>query len=114
MALEDSKSVGFWLQVEGYPNGPSWVSKEYIMDDIVLLGKGWKSFACFRRLTQGQCLVFQFDGKQTISMKIYRAAGGRVECYAESESRSNSSDFFDKDKDEESSPDIKVEASSSS
>ena len=63
MALEDSKSVGFWLQVEGCPNGPSWVSKEYIMDDAVLLGKGWKSFACFRRLTQGQCLVFQFDGK---------------------------------------------------
>ena len=52
-ALMDSKLAGFWLQVDGCPNGPSWVSAEYTMDDSVLLGKGWKSFSHFRRLTRG-------------------------------------------------------------
>ena len=83
------------------------------MDDSVLMGKGWKSFARFRQLTRGQCPAFQFDGNQTIFMKIYHTAGSRVECCTESESSSNSSDFFDEDEDEESSPDVKAEASSS-
>ena len=84
------------------------------MDDSMRLGQGWKSFTRLRRLTRGQCLAFQFDGNHTIFMKIYRAAGGRVECCAESESSSNNSDFFDEDEDEESSLAIKAEASSSS
>ena len=80
----------------------------------MLLGKGWKLFAHFRRLTRGQCLAFQFDGDQTMSMKIYRAAGGRVEYCAESDSSSNSSRSFDEDEDEESLPSVKAEARSSS
>ena len=47
-------------------------------------------------------------------VKIYRAAGGRIECSAESESSSNSSSFFNEDEDEENSSNIKEEASWSS
>ena len=38
MALVDSKPASFWLQVDGCPNDPSWVSAEYAMDDSMRLG----------------------------------------------------------------------------
>ena len=60
---------------EDCPNGPSWVMAEYAPDDAILLGKGWKAFACSRRLTKGQFLAFRFDGDQTLLVKIYHAAG---------------------------------------
>ena len=87
---------------------------KYAPDDAILLGKGWKTFARFCRLSKGQFLAFRFDGDQTLLVKIYHAAGGRVECCAESESSSNSSHSFDEDEDEESSSNVKVEASWSS
>ena len=65
-------------------------------------------------MSKGQFLAFRFDGNQTLLVKIYRAAGGQVECYAESESINNSYRSFDKDDDEESSSNVKVEASWSS
>ena len=114
VAIASRRPDGFWLQVEGCSNGPSWVFVEYAPDDAILLGKGWKTFVRFRRLSKGQFVAFRFDGDQTLLVKIYRAAGGRVECCAESESSSNSSRSFDEDEDEESSPDIKAEASWSS
>ena len=97
--------------MEGCPNGSSWVLAEYESDDAILLGKGWKTFTRFRRLSKGQFLAFRFDGDQTLLVKIYRAAGGRIECFAESESSSNSSSFFDEDEDEENSSNVKAEAS---
>ena len=78
MAMVNRRPAGFWLQVDGCPNGPSWVLTEYASDDAILLGKGWKSFARFRRLTRGLYVAFQFDGDQTLLVKIYRTAGGRV------------------------------------
>ena len=114
MAMASRRPTDFWLQVDGCPNGPSWVLAEYASDDAILLGKGWKTCARFRHFSKGQILAFQFDGDQTLLVKIYRTAGGRVECYAESESSSNSSRSFDEDEDEESSPNVKAEASWSS
>ena len=58
-ALPEDKPAGFWLQVEGCPNGPSWVEVEYNADDSMLLGRGWKSFARSRKLTRWQSVVFQ-------------------------------------------------------
>ena len=111
MAMANHSPEGFWLQVEDCPNGPSWVLAEYAPDDAILLGKGWKVFARSRRLSNGQFLAFRFDGDQTLLVKIYRAAGGRIECCAESESSGHSSSFFDEDEDEENSSNIKAEAS---
>ena len=84
MAMANRRPEGFWLQVEGCPNGPSWVLAEYAPDDAILLSKGWKAFARSRRLSKGQFLAFRFDGDQTLLVKIYRAAAGRIECCAES------------------------------
>ena len=58
MAMVNRKPAGFWLQVDGCPNGPSWASAEYVVDDSMHLGQGWKSFAHFCSLTRGQCLAF--------------------------------------------------------
>ena len=61
----------------------------------------------------GQYLVCKYDGDATLAVKIFRAAGGCVECCAESESSSGSSSD-DEDEEEEKSSSIKVEESSSS
>ena len=112
MATEDIGPSGFWLQVEGCPNGPSWAMAERTTEGAMLLGPGWKSFSRARRLSRGQCLAFRYDGDATLSVKIFGVDGGRVECCMESSSGSSSS--YDEDEDEENSSDIKVEGSSSS
>ena len=78
MVMANRRLEGFWLQVEGCPNGPSWVSAEYAPDDAILLSKGWKAFTRSRRLSKGQFLAFRFDGDQTLLVKIYRAAADRI------------------------------------
>ena len=114
MAMVNRRPEGFWLQVEGCPNGPSWVFAEYAPDDAILLGKGWTAFARSRRLSKGQFLAFRFDGDQTLLVKIYHASGGRIECCTESESNGHSSSFFDEDEGEENSSNVKAKASWSS
>ena len=52
-ATEDIRPSGFWLQVDGCPNGPSWAYAEYTVDGSMLLGQGWMSFSRSRRLTRG-------------------------------------------------------------
>ena len=59
---DDGRPTGFWLQVDGCPNRPSWVKVEYTVDDFMLLGQGWKAFARSRHRTQGQYLAFEYDG----------------------------------------------------
>ena len=110
-ATVNRRPESFWLEVEGCPNGPSWVLAEYAPDDAILLSKGWKAFARSRRLSKGQFLAFRFDGDQTLLVKIYRSSGGRIECCAESESSGRSTSSFDEDEDEESSSNVKAEAS---
>ena len=58
-------------------------------------------------------MTFEYDGDETLSVKIFRAEGGRVDCYAESDSSSRSScyDDEDEDEDEETSVHIMVERS---
>ena len=113
MDSDDGRPTGFWLQVDGCPNGPSWVAVEYTIDDFMLLGRGWKAFTRSRHLTRGQYLAFEYDGDVTLSVKIFRAEGGRVDCCAECDSNSRSSDYDDEDEDEdeENSIRIKVERS---
>ena len=108
---DGDRPTGFWLQVDDCPNGPSWADAEYAIDDSLLQGRRWKSFSRFRRLTRGQYLAFEYDGDATLSVNIFRADGGRVECCVESDSSSCSRSS---DEAEEGSPSVKVEESSSS
>ena len=80
MATEDIEPSGFWLQVEGCPNGPSWAMAERTTEGTLLLGPGWKSFSRARRLSRGQCLAFRYDRDAMLSVKIFGVDGGRVEC----------------------------------
>ena len=67
--------------------------------------------SCSHHLTRRQYLVFEYDGDETLSVKIFRADGGREDCCAESDSSSRSScyDKEDEDEDEEDSLNVKVE-----
>ena len=53
MATEDIGPSGFWLQVEGCPNGPSCALAERTAEGAMLMGQGWKSFSRARRLSRG-------------------------------------------------------------
>ena len=97
---DDDRPTGYLLQVEGCPNGPSWVEEEHTADGSMLLGKGWKAFARSRHLTRGQYLSFKYDGDDMLSVKIFRADGGCEDCYMESDSSSRSS-CYDKEDDDE-------------
>ena len=79
----------------------------------MLLGKGWKAFARSHHLTRGQYLSFEYDGDEMLSVKIFRADGGREGYCLESDSSSRSScyDEEDEDEDEEDSLSIKAERS---
>ena len=116
MSSDNGRPTGFWLQVDGCPNGPSWVEVENTVDDFMLLGRGWKAVVRSRRLTRGQYLAFEYGGDVMLSVKIFRAEGGRVDCCAESDNSSRSSGFGDEDEDEdeENSVRVKVEGSSPS
>ena len=83
---------------------------EYTVDDFMLLGRGWKAFARSRHLTRGQYLAFEYDGDATLSVKIFRAEGGRVDYYAESDS----SGFGDEDEDEDEENSVRIKAEGSS
>ena len=101
------------MQVDGCPNNHSWVEVEYTVDDSMLLGRGWKAFTRSRHLTRGQYLMFEYDGDEMLSVKIFRAEGGRMDCCTESDSSSRSScyDEQDEDEDDEDSVHVKVERS---
>ena len=109
--MADDRPTGYWLQVEGCPNGPTWVEVEFTVDDSMLLGRGWKAFARSRHLTRGQYLAFEYDGDETLSVKIFRADGGREGYCLESDSSSRSSCYDEEDEDEEDSFRFKVERS---
>ena len=38
VAVEEDKPTGFWLEVDGCPNGPSWVWVEYTVDGTMFEG----------------------------------------------------------------------------
>ena len=99
--------------MDGCHNGPSWVEVEYTVNDFMLLGRGWKAFARSRHVTRGQYLASKYDGDETLSVRIFCAEVGRVDCCAKSDSSSRSSgyDDEDEDEDEEDSIHIKVERS---
>ena len=111
---------GFWIQVEGCPNGPNWVEvNDAHPDGFLHLGKGWKAFARARRLYREQYLQFEYDGVATLSVKIYDADGGRARCCEESsnegggasDDNGSSSDDFGEEASEssEGSPSVKQE-----
>ena len=76
----------------------------------MLLGKGWKAFARSRRLTRGQYLAFEYDGDETVYMKIFHADGGREDCCMESDSSSRSSYYEEEDEDEDEEDSLSIKA----
>ena len=57
---------------------------------------------------RGQYLTFKYNGDETLSVKIFRADGGREDCCVESDS-SSCYDEEDEDEDEKHSLSVKAE-----
>ena len=67
-------------------------------------------FARSRHLTRGQYFAFEYDGDETLSVKIFRADGGCKDCYMESDSSSHSSCYDEEDEDEDEDDSLSVKA----
>ena len=110
--VAEKKPSGLWLQVDGCPNGPSWVEVGYPLPGAMDLGKGWKTFARSHGLGRGMHLVFRYDGKAMAFMKIFDMFGERPACCAESESDWSLSSYSGNSsgsEDDDTSPVVKLE-----
>ncbi|KAE8775811.1 heat shock cognate 70 kda protein 1 [Hordeum vulgare] len=81
--MEDITPLGLWLQPDGCCNRPSWVEMEFNSLGFLFLGCGWKSFSLAQGLWDGHVLHFKFYGVVTLFMKVFRSAGGRLDCCME-------------------------------
>ena len=103
--VAEKKPSGLWLQLDGCPNGPSWVEVGYPLPRAMDLEKGWKSFARSQDLGRGMHLMLRYDGKATVFVKIFGIFGERPKCCAESESGDSLSSYSGDDGSDDSSGD---------
>ena len=47
------------------------------------LDQGWLMFTRWRNIQQSQCLLFRYDGQETLWVKVFHPWGTRVSCCAE-------------------------------
>ncbi|XP_073358041.1 uncharacterized protein [Aegilops tauschii subsp. strangulata] len=78
--------LGLWLQLDSCCKESSWVAAEFTPSGYMCLTRGWKLFAHAYGVKEGHTLHFKFDGAATLFVKIFRAAGDRLECCMESDS----------------------------
>jgi hypothetical protein len=112
--MEDRHLRGLWLRVDGWCNGPVWVTVETSNSGIMYFTRGWKSFIRARCLGQGHLPHFKLVGSDTLVVKFFGASGARLECCVESSSdydtaSSSETEDDDDDGDDDESPSIKVE-----
>ena len=89
--LATDTPLGLWLQPDGYCNKSSLVAAEFTPSGYVYLTRGWKLFTRSRGLKEAHTLNFKFNGAAMLFMKIFKEAGGRLECCMESDSSNSSS-----------------------
>lgn len=56
--------------------------------------QGWKMFVCWRNLKRYPCVLFRYDGEETLWLKIFYPWEIRVGCCAE-DSSSDEGDSYD-------------------
>src|SRR4051812_19484356 len=75
ITMADLEPPGLFMRVEGCPYGPIWVETSFEEGSLMLLGKGWKSFALWYDMRRGDCLCCRFDGKDSLLMRAFNVHG---------------------------------------
>ena len=94
--LEIDQPPRLRLHMKGCCNGDMWVNRMFPAPHVMLLRRGWKTFARAHCLMKGQILLFKLVESDLLSVKVFGRSGHRLGCCAESstddESSSSSSD----------------------
>ncbi|KAE8814607.1 l-ascorbate oxidase-like protein [Hordeum vulgare] len=98
MEVENPQRV--WLQVHGCRNGAVYANAEYPSPRVMILRRGWKTFARAHNFMAGHVLRFQLVDAYMLSVKIYVHSGVRLGCCEESLSDAESSSSSDNDEED--------------
>ena len=94
--------------MKGCCHGDMWVNTGFPAPQVMLLRRGWKTFARAHCLMDGHVLCFKLAESDLLSVKVFGRSGHRLGCCAESStdgesSSSGESDEEDSDSDDEGS-----------
>ena len=83
------------LHMKGCCHNNMWVNTGFPAPHVMLLRRGWKTFARAHCLMKGHVLCFKLVESDLLSVKVFGSSGHRLGCCAESptdDERSSSSD----------------------
>ena len=104
--LEIDQPPRLRLHMKGCCNGDMWVNTRFPFPHVMLLHRGWKTFARAHCLMKGHVLLFKLVESDLLSVKVFGDLGTRLKCCVESssddeDSSSSGSDEEDSDSDDE-------------
>ncbi|KAE8794720.1 l-ascorbate oxidase-like protein [Hordeum vulgare] len=100
--MEAAKPPVLWLRVYGFSHGAMQVHVQYPKCRSMLLGRGWKAFACAQSLEDGHVLLFKLAEDKMLSVKFYGRSGVCLGCCEESSSGAECPSSSDSDKEDNS------------
>ncbi|KAE8819683.1 L-ascorbate oxidase-like protein [Hordeum vulgare] len=98
--MEVDKPPVLWLRAHDYHNGAVQVDVEYPERHVLLLGRGWKSFARAHNVMDGHILHFKMMKADLLFVKIYGRSCARLSCFEVSSSRTKSPSSHDSDEED--------------
>ena len=83
--------------MKGCCNGDMWVNTRFPVSHVMLLRRGWKTFARTHCLMKGHVLLFKLVESDLFSIKVFGHSGYRLGCCTESSTNKESSSLSDGD-----------------
>ena len=83
--------------MKGCCHGDMWVNTGFPAPQVMLLRRGWKTFARAHCLMDGHVLCFKLAESDLLSVKVFGRSGHRLGCCAESSTDDESSSSSDGD-----------------
>jgi hypothetical protein len=109
--MEVEQPSGLRLHMRGCCNGSMRADVEFLAPHVVLLRRGWKTFACAHSLAAGHVLHFKLMDATLLSVKVFGHSGARLGCCAESSTDDESSSSSDSDEEDTDGEDDDGESS---
>ena len=90
-------------------NGDMWVNTGFPAPQVMLLRRGWKTFARAHCLMDGHVLCFKLAESNLLSVKVFGCSGHMLGCCAESSTDGESSSSGESDEEDSDNDDEGVE-----
>ena len=81
-------------------HGDMWVNTGFPAPQVMLLRRGWKTFARAHCLMDGHVLCFKLAESDLLSVKVFGRSGIRLGCCTESSNDDESSSSSDSDEED--------------